>query len=96
MEYYSSYEGKIKKKFLNARRSKKDQTTNFPEDSYKDRVGESTVDEETVDYLQTVTSLIEGRPVSKEEILSMVAKKVRQLSMVKEKKMGYTFAYHPP
>ncbi len=98
IEYYRSYAGKIKKSFLNARRSKKGQSADSPEISSNEKtyyeVGERVIDEETIDYLQTVTGLIEEREVSKEEILSMLKERVRQLSIVKKKKIDYIFKYH--
>jgi hypothetical protein len=48
-------------------------------------------DQITLGYLQTVTSLIEGRKVEMEEILALLAKIVRQHSIGKGKRFAYTF-----
>lgn len=44
-----------------------------------------------INYLQTIISLIEGRRVSQKDLLSILAKKMRQHSMVKNKKPVYTY-----
>ncbi|MDI6770953.1 MAG: hypothetical protein QMD04_14945, partial [Anaerolineales bacterium] len=103
IEYYQTPQGKFKKSLLNNARSKpKDQSIHPEEDSSGEdssdensdcQVGEITLDQETVDYLQSVTSLIEGRHVTQEEILSMLAKKMRQLNIAKKKKIEYTLEY---
>ncbi len=53
------------------------------------QIGENIFDEEIIDYAQTVTSLIEERYVSLNEVLSMLRKKVRQHSMDKHEKGNY-------
>lgn len=40
-----------------------------------------------VQYVQRVVSGIEGRPVSREEILAMLAKEMRQHSMVRQRRV---------
>ena len=40
-----------------------------------------------IEYIQRVTGLIEGRPVSRTEILEMLARAVRQHRMVRERRI---------
>ena len=50
-------------------------------------------------YLRMVTSLIEGRRISMEEILIMLARIVRQRSMYRTRRIDYVLDYlnkHPP
>jgi hypothetical protein len=52
-----------------------------------------------VDYVRMVTSLIEGRPVSREEILQMLKRVVRQHSLARERRIDYilrTLKEKPP
>lgn len=51
-------------------------------------------DEKTVNYLEIVISLIEGRNVSRREILSMLAQKMRQHRMGKKNGVAYTCTYY--
>ncbi len=97
IEYYQTDWGKKKKKILNGRRRKEEQTINCVEDTTDEsyyEVGQMNLDEDTVKYLQTVTTLIEGRIVGRGEILSMVKAKMRQHSMVKMKKIDYILRSH--
>jgi len=85
-EYYDSAEGKVKKKIQNGKR-KKGASVGDASDSVEARADakEVQVDEMTVKHLQTVLSLIEGRKISREEILELV----RQHSMGKGEKLPY-------
>ncbi len=77
------------KRELNNRRNKKGQSSQYPA-----KRKEKAFDEKTIKYLQTVVSLIEERPVSQKEILSMLAKKMRQHRIAKKKKVVYTSIYY--
>jgi len=58
-----------------------------------------SVDPSMLKYLRMVTSLIEGRCVSMEELLEMLARSVRQRSMVRTSRNDYVLDYlnkHPP
>jgi hypothetical protein len=44
-------------------------------------------------YVRTVVSLIEGRAVSREEIVRMLARVVRQHRMARERRMDYVVRY---
>jgi hypothetical protein len=45
-----------------------------------------------VGYLAMVASLIEGRPVSEEEIVRMLVRAMRQHSMARRRRMDYVVA----
>ncbi len=95
--YYQTDTGKFKKKLLNERRSRNDISINpsnkkSNENSYY-KPGENTIDKATLDYLHSVTSLIEGRSVRQKEILAMLIKKVRQHSIAKMKRVEYNGRY---
>ena len=79
----------MKKKIANGRRSGKGVSAGGAQNRVEARqlgaAGEVQVDEATIKHLQTVVSMIEGRKVSREEILELV----RQHSMAKEKKLPY-------
>ncbi|MFH1463634.1 MAG: hypothetical protein ABIO70_04535 [Pseudomonadota bacterium] len=51
--------------------------------------GELTIDEGMLEHIQMVTSLIEDREVSREEILEMLERKARQHSIGQEKRKDY-------
>ncbi len=87
MEYYRTEEGKLKKKIQNGKRRKADlvERTLAPD--------ESGFDAGMVSYLQMMTSLIEGRLVSRMEILAMLARAVRQHSMVGRRRIDYVLQY---
>jgi len=58
-----------------------------------------SVDPSMLKYLCMVTSLIEGRCVSMEELLEMLARAMRQRSMVRSSRNDYVLDYlnkHPP
>jgi hypothetical protein len=51
------------------------------------------VAKETIIYIQTVTTLIEQRPVSIEEIIIMLKNRMRQHSIDRSKRFMYPFHY---
>jgi hypothetical protein len=89
VEYYRGRIGKMIKRELNNRRNKKGQVS-----KHRAKGKEKAFDEKTIKYLQTIISLIEGRPVSQKEILSMLAKKMRQHSIDIYKKARYDAIYY--
>lgn len=79
--YYREEEGQEKKRELNARRRRPTaQPVSPPEASLP-------WPRPIVEYVQRVTGLIEGRPVSLTEILEMLARAVRQHRMVRERRI---------
>ena len=97
VEYYRTDEGKLKKKIQNGKRGKAEAkaalgggTRGVGRDLTAD---EYRFDVSMVSYLRMVTSLIEGRQVSRMEILAMLARAVRQHSMVRRRKIDYVVQY---
>lgn len=88
VEYYRSKEGKIKKKYLNARRNGR-----LVETRPNENCGPG-IDKATVHYIRTITSLIEGRPVSIKEVVVLIHKILRQHSIDKRGKSFYAAVYH--
>lgn len=104
-KYYRTKNGKFKKSLLNKKRKTRSQAEVCQKESAQEEthhdVGGLIVLEETLDYLEMVTSLIEGRRVSRDEILTLLRKKMRmrQLSFVKKKKILYAVEHlneNPP
>jgi hypothetical protein len=95
VEYYSTKEGKSKKKGLNDQRSE-----GKPNLGHRGReTGQKPVpdgcrfDANMVRHVRMVTSLIEGRRVSVDEILEMLARAVRQHSIARRKRIDYVLWY---
>ena len=97
MEYYRTDEGKLKKKIQNGKRGKAETKAkpgggapggerNLPPDEHRFEAG-------MVMYLRMVTSLIEGRQVSRMEILAMLARAVRQHSIARRRRIDYVLQY---
>jgi hypothetical protein len=87
IEYYKSSEGKIKKRYINGRRNEPVPQAGLDETPVESC--ETGIDSTMVLHLQLTTSLIEGRAVSLKEVIGMVEKILRQLSIGKSKKMFY-------
>jgi len=95
IEYYNTEEGKAKKKLQNGKRR---QSERRPGQGPGLDEAESEPDEirwnaGIVDYVQMVTSLIEGWPVSRQEILEMLGRAMRQHSIVRRRRVDYVLAY---
>jgi len=86
-EYYENPQGKKKKSELNQRRKNKAIPAVEPEPSARTPAPGKEIPALLVGYVQRVVSVIEGRPVSREEILAMLAKEKRQHSMVRQRRM---------
>jgi hypothetical protein len=86
--YYATAEGKAKKKMQNGKRAQGGargaanppvpEAPEFPAGM--------------VGYVAMVASLIEGRPVSEEEIIRMLVRAMRQHSMARRRRMDYVVA----
>lgn len=87
IEYYKSYEGKIKKQYINGRRNEPVPEASPDETPVDSR--ETGIDATIILHIQLTTSLIEGRGVGLKEVIRMVEKILRQLSFEKSKKMLY-------
>ena len=100
MAYYRTKAGKLKKMIQNGTRSKARPTSERdkrPEGeetpAEKEMLGGtqdgSGFDAGMVSYLRMVTSLIEGRSVSRDEVQKMLTRVMRQHSMARRRRMDY-------
>jgi hypothetical protein len=88
-EYYENPQGKKKKSALNQRRKNKLIATEEAEPAppAQDPGPGKQIPPLLVGYVQRVVSAIEGRRLSREEILAMLAKEKRQHSMVRQRRV---------
>lgn len=95
MEYYRTTEGKFKKGIQNGKRGKGTPTAALGNGQMEpDLISDgSSFDTRMVSYVWMVTSLVESRPVSLSEILEMLARTVRQHSMVRARRIDYVLAH---
>jgi hypothetical protein len=86
--YYATAEGKAKKKMQNGKRAQGGVCTaaNPPVPEAAEFLARM------VRYVAMVTSLIEGRPVSEQEIVRMLVRAMRQHSMARRRRMDYVVA----
>jgi len=93
VDYYNSEEGKTKKKLQNGKRRQSERVPavelDEPEPAREDIRWHAGI----VDYVRMVTSLIEGRRVSRQEILEMLIRALRQHSIVRRRRVDYVLAY---
>lgn len=82
--YYATAEGKVKKKMQNGKRARADVNPPVPE-APEFPAG-------MVGYVAMVASLIEGRPVSEQEIVQILVRAMRQHSMARRRRMDYVVA----
>ena len=101
--YYRSPEGKRKKRDLNQKRrppTSDGQAPGVPAASVPvAERGSAPCNGLLLGYVQMVVSLIEGRPVSRAEILEMLRRFLRQHSLGRRRKIDHTVAWlheHPP
>ena len=91
-EYYRTPEGKSKKKRQNRKRSGAETKAVINECRQAGKelaLTECRIGEPIRCYLRMVISLIEGRRVDDEEILEMLARTLRQHSIVRRRKIDY-------
>ena len=91
--YYRDPQGRKKKSDLNQRRAK----TTAPGPAPK--LGSASWNEVMVEHVRMVSSLIEGRWVSRQEILELLARVLRQHTMCRRRKIDQALAWlraHPP
>ena len=96
VEYYGTEEGKTKKKIQNGKRShgeaRGDHNHQCVQAQRLERDG-IRLDLVMVGYVRRVTSLIEARRVSEEEIVEMLVRSMRQHSIARRRRMDYVLAY---
>jgi len=96
VEYYGTAEGKTKKKIQNGKRSHGEARANHdPQQQSASELEREGVrlDAVIVGYVRMVTSLIEVRRVSEEEIVEMLVRAMRQHSIARRRRMDYVLAY---
>jgi hypothetical protein len=84
VEYYRDSPGKIKKAIQNARRRKQ---VPVPVIAPAPSTESLPCPEPVLEHVRMVVSLIEGRPVTPQEILEMLARILRQHRMVRRRKI---------
>jgi hypothetical protein len=92
VEYYRTPEGKLKKKLQNGKRSRAETKAVIDECRQAGKtlvLHERRIGAPMVCYLRMVISLIEGRRVSVAEIREMLARIMRQRSIVRRKRIDY-------
>jgi len=98
--YYQTEEGKKKKQRLNQRRrALVGGKAPVQEDEAPSRALPGPWPEPVVEHVRMVVSLIEGRPVSREEILEMLAKVLRQQGTARRRKIDHAVSWlheNPP
>lgn len=90
VEYYRGDHGKIKKQIQNDKRKAPVGPAKAPIPPWSARM---------VEHVRMVSSLIEGRRVSVEEILGMLARVLRQHSMVRRRRIDHVIGWlneNPP
>ena len=96
VDYYGTDEGKVKKKIQNDKRSQAEARASHHAEALpglqveREGIG---LDAAMVGYVGIVTSLIEGRRVSEEEIVEMLVRALRQHGIVRRRRMDYVLAY---
>lgn len=85
-EYYENPQGKRKKSALNQRRKNQPMPAVEPEPPVSPQTPEKEIPPLLVGYVRRVVSAIEGRRVSQEEILAMLAQEKRQHSLVRQRR----------
>jgi len=96
VEYYGTEEGKTKKKIQNGNRrhgeARADQNRQLRSVPQLERAG-VRLDAVMFGYVRMVTSLIEARRVSDDEIVEMLVRVMRQHSIARRRRMDYVLAY---
>jgi len=96
VEYYGTKEGKTKKKIQNGKRSQGEARADHNHQAIRGRQLERDgvrLDAAMVGYVRMVTSLIEQRRVSEDEIVEMLVRAMRQHSIARRRRMDYVLAY---
>jgi hypothetical protein len=86
--YYTTAEGKAKKKMQNSKRVR----GGVQADAKPPVPGAAELPAGMVRYVAMAASLIEGRPVSEEEIVRMLVRTMRQHSMARRRRIDYVVA----
>lgn len=85
--YYRTKEGRQKKRVQNGKRRQKGGRA--PDTPGEPKAGAGELKAQIVEHVRMAASLIEGRRVSREEILKMLARALRQRSLVRRRRIDY-------
>ena len=93
--HYNTASGKEKKRLLNQRRSLglTNHTVDSASEDNSTDIEAPDLGDKIIDHVRVVTGLIEGRTVSREEIILMLMRILRQHSMVRENRMDYVIRH---
>jgi hypothetical protein len=94
--YYRDSDGKVKKSALNQRRASKSSAngqTTAVSDAPVPKKGAAKSSPPMVEHVRMVVGLIEGRRVSRRQVLAILAKVLRQHTMVRRRKIDQAVAW---
>jgi hypothetical protein len=89
VSYYRSEEGRIKKRALNRKRYLVCDNEGSEPETQEEPMEEEERVESIIEHVRMVTSMIEGREVSLDEIKEMLKKKGRQHSLPLQRRLDY-------
>jgi hypothetical protein len=98
VKYYQDPKGKKKKRDLNQRRRKQPISGPHEGESRPEEDG-GPWSEPLVEHVRMVVSLIEGRPITREQILGMLEKVLRQHRIARRRRIDQIISHlnqHPP
>jgi hypothetical protein len=87
--YYRTEQGRDKKRALNQKRYLVYHDEASEPEAKEEAMKEESSKESIIEHVRMVTSLIEGREVSLEEIKEMLKKKERQRSLTRRRRVDY-------
>ena len=87
--YYRTKEGRDKKRALNQKRYLLYHDGESEPEPEEDVMSEESRKESIIEHVRMVTSMIEGREVSLDEIKEMLKKKERQRSLTQQRRVDY-------
>lgn len=96
VEYYRTEEGRVKKKIQNGKRGNGKARVARPSEAASGEQREQDrirLEAGILGYVRMVTSLIEGRRVSRGEVVEMLVRVLRQHSMARRRRIDYVVAH---
>lgn len=87
--YYRTPEGREKKRTLNRKRYLVYRDEESEPEIKEEAMADESREESIIEHVRMVTSLIEGREVSLDEIKEMLKQKERQRSLTRQRGVGY-------
>ena len=87
--YYRTEEGRAKKCALNRKRYLVYSAEESEPEAKEEAMAEESSEEAIIEHVRMVTSLIEGREVSLDEVKEMLKQKERQRSLTRQQRVDY-------